>query len=93
MPATQENSSRLLPSIVRVNSESDIDEVINEEVITLPVIPNNIGEGEPTNLREKWWMRQRNRFNIIAARARHKNFRHKRASLHQHLPPLEGVCV
>ena len=64
MPATQEGSGRLLPSIVRINSESDIDEVTtNEQATSLPVILNNYGEGE---LKEKWWMRQRNRFNIRA---------------------------
>lgn len=90
MPATQEgSSSRLLPSIVRVNSESDIDEVINEEVAKLPVIVNNTIEGE---LKEKWWMKQRNRFNIRATRTKHKNLWYKKTSIHHHLPPLQGVC-
>ena len=89
MPATQEGSSRLLPSIVRINSESDIDEVTNEQATSLPVILNNYGEGE---LKEKWWMRQRNRFNIRAFKAKKRNSWHRKVSLHQKLPPLQGVC-
>ena len=72
MSATQDidGSGRLLPSIVRLNSESDIDEVINEEVTRLSVIVNNnIGEGE---LKEKWWMRQSSRFNIRSIKAKQK---------------------
>ena len=91
MPATQDidGFGRLLPSIVRLNSESDIDEVINEEVTRLPVIVNNnIGEGE---LKEKWWMRQSNKFNI---RAKQKKAWCKNVNIlfHQQLPPLQGVC-
>ena len=92
MPATQDidGSGRLLPSIVRLNSESDIDEVINEEVTRLPVlVNNNIGEGE---LKEKWWMRQSNRFNIRSIKAKQKKAWHKKVSFHQQLPPLQGVC-
>lgn len=91
MPATQEGSGRLLPSIVRVNSESDIDEVTpSEQATSLPVILNNYGEGE---LKEKWWMRQRNRFNIRALKAKQRNLWHKKVSFHHRLPPLQGVCA
>lgn len=89
MPTTQEGSGRLLPSIVRVNSESDIDEVTNEEVTRLPVIVNNLDEGE---LNEKWWTRQRNRFNIRAIKAKQRHLRHRKVSFHHQLPPLQGVC-
>ena len=91
MPATQDidGSGRLLPSIVRLNSESDIDEVINEEVTRLPVIVNNnIGESE---LKEKWWMRQ-SKFNIRSIKAKQKKAWRKKISFHQQLPPLQGVC-
>lgn len=89
MAATQEGSSRLLPSIVRINSESDIDEVINEEVTRLPAILNNTDIGE---LKEKWWMRQRNRFGIRTIKAKQKNLWHKKIPFHHQLPPLQGVC-
>jgi len=89
MAATQEGSSRLLPSIIRINSESDIDEVVNEEVTRLPVIANNINVTD--ELKEKWWMRQRNRFNIRAIKAKHRNLWHKKISFHHQLPPLQGV--
>ena len=91
MPATQDidGSGRLLPSIVRLNSESDIDEVINEEVTRLPVlVNNNIGEGE---LKEKWWMRQ-SKFNIRSIKAKQKKAWRKKISFHHQLPPLQGVC-
>ena len=92
MPATQDPgaSGRLFPSIVRVNSESDTDEVGNEEVARLPVIVNNIGEGELT---EKWWMKQRNRFNIRTLKAKQKYSRHRKVSFNCQLPPLQGVCI
>ena len=89
MPATQEGSGRLQPSIVRINSESDIDDVVNEEATSLPVILNNFHEGE---LKEKWWMRQRNRFNIRAIKAKQKNSRLRKVSFNQRLPPLQGAC-
>ena len=89
MPATQEGSGRLLPSIVRINSESDIDEAVDEQPTSLPVILNNTAEGE---LKEKWWMRQRNRFNIRALKAKQRNSWHKKVSFHHRLPPLQGVC-
>ena len=46
---------RLLPSIVRVNSESDIDEVDNE-VIKLPALATGNAEGEQQ--KDKWWMKE-----------------------------------
>ena len=91
MPATQDidGSGRLLPSIVRLNSESDIDEVINEEITRLPVLVNtNIGEGE---IKEKWWIRQSNRFNIRSIKAKQKKAWNKKILFHPQLPSTRCV--
>ena len=55
-----------LSSIVRLNSESDIDEVTRLPVL----VNNNIGESE---LKGKWWMRQSNRFNIRSIKQNRKS--------------------
>lgn len=91
MPPT-EDCSRLLPSIVRINSESDIDEVSNEEVTRLPAIVDNHNDSREDVLKEKWWIRQRNRFGIRTTKLKQKHWWHKKVSFHKQLPPLQGVC-
>lgn len=82
---------RLLPSIVRVNSESDIEEEENE-LTKLPALVNGNVEGEQQS--KKWWMRDgKSRFFArpwpSKASWRQQKL-HKRKTSNKWLPPLQG---
>lgn len=80
---------RLLPSIVRVNSESDIDEVENE-VIKLPALATGNAEGEQQ--KDKWWMKEgKSRFFTRPSRVSWRQQKlYKKKANGKWLPPLQG---